>query len=227
MKILTPLQEELLRIFAGIEESNFFYLTGGTALAAIYLQHRYSKDLDLFTTEEEIIGHIGDRILNRLSSNSMQAESTRKFKSFYEIIVKKGKRECPIHLALDSPFRFEDPKENLYGVKVDSFIDIATNKLLALFGRTEPRDFVDVFFLIKEHFSLEELIEKSRQKDPGLEEYYLAIAFHQAEELPDDLSKLPVKMVKPLDLKEMKNYFIQQALLLIEKADKKPPGSLI
>ena len=61
MKILTPLQEELLRIFAGIEESNLFYLTGGTALAAVYLKHRYSRDLDLFTSKEEILGYVGDQ----------------------------------------------------------------------------------------------------------------------------------------------------------------------
>ncbi|MCX6348284.1 MAG: nucleotidyl transferase AbiEii/AbiGii toxin family protein [Candidatus Aureabacteria bacterium] len=52
MKILTALQEELLRIFAGIEESNLFYLTGGTALAANYLKHRYSRDLDLKEMKE-------------------------------------------------------------------------------------------------------------------------------------------------------------------------------
>lgn len=51
MGIITSLQEELLRIFSGIEESDLFYLTGGTALAAYYLKHRYSRDLDLFTKE--------------------------------------------------------------------------------------------------------------------------------------------------------------------------------
>ena len=85
-------------------------------------------------------------ILNNLKSGPIKVTATRKFKSFYEIMVRKREQECPIHLALDSPFRFEEPEEKLYGVKIDSFIDIATNKLLALFGRTEPRDFVDVFF---------------------------------------------------------------------------------
>ncbi|MDP3956788.1 MAG: nucleotidyl transferase AbiEii/AbiGii toxin family protein, partial [bacterium] len=29
-----------------------FYLTGGTALAAFYLRHRYSEDLDFFSEKE-------------------------------------------------------------------------------------------------------------------------------------------------------------------------------
>lgn len=221
MNILTTLQEELLKLFAETEESDLFYLTGGTALAGCYLKHRYSRDLDLFTKEEEIIGYMGDRIQNRLKAKSIQTTTIRKLKSFYEILVKKGEEECPIHLALDSPFRFSEPTERLLGVKIDTIIDIATNKLLTLFGRVEPRDFVDVFFLVKEKFPLDELIEKSKQKDPGLDEYYLAIAFHQAEELPDEISRLPLKMVKPLDVKEMKEYFIKQALYLLDKAKNK------
>lgn len=60
MQILTSLQEEVLRIFDETEEAELFYLTGGTALAAFYLQHRLSRDLDLFTTEEEAIGYMGE-----------------------------------------------------------------------------------------------------------------------------------------------------------------------
>ncbi len=67
---------------------------------------------------------------------------------------------------MDSPFRFEEPHQTPFGVRVDSLMDIATNKLLTVFGRFEPRNFVDVFFLIKEKFSIEQLIEKSKLKDP-------------------------------------------------------------
>lgn len=218
MNILTELQKELLRNFAETEESNLFYLTGETALAAHYLGHRYSRDIDLFTKEEKIIEYMSDRLQNKLKSKMIQTTTIRKLKSFCEIMAVKGGDECPIHLALDSPFRFEETKESLYGVKVDTLIDIATNKLLTLFGRAEPRDFVDVFFLVKEKFSLDELVKKSKEKDPGLDLYYLAIAFHQAIELPDDISKLPVLMIKPLDLKEMKEFFIGQSLNIMDKA---------
>ena len=131
------------------------------------------------------------------------------------------KEWSPIHLALDSPFRLEETKEKFLGVRIDSLIDIATNKFLTVFSRSEPRDFVDVFFLIKEKFSLDELIEKSKLKDPGLDEYYLAIAFHRVEEFPEDIAKFPVSMVKPLDIKEMKDYFVSQALFLLDKAKEK------
>jgi len=53
---------------------------------------------------------------------------------------------------------------------VDSLVDIASNKLLALFGRATLRDFIDIYFLIKKgFFTGEELIEKAKKKDPGFD----------------------------------------------------------
>ncbi|MFQ5865173.1 MAG: nucleotidyl transferase AbiEii/AbiGii toxin family protein [bacterium] len=43
--ILNPLQNSFLDEF--FQQTQEFYLTGGTALSAFYLQHRYSEDIDL------------------------------------------------------------------------------------------------------------------------------------------------------------------------------------
>ena len=66
MEIITPLQKEILKIFPEIEDSNAFYLTGGTALAAFYLTHRKSNDLDFFTGEENILTPFSFRLEKKL-----------------------------------------------------------------------------------------------------------------------------------------------------------------
>ncbi|MBI4039879.1 nucleotidyl transferase AbiEii/AbiGii toxin family protein, partial [Candidatus Daviesbacteria bacterium] len=56
--ILTDNQTELLKE-AGSNKfiTGQFYLTGGTALAEIYLHHRFSEDLDFFSEKEfDILG---------------------------------------------------------------------------------------------------------------------------------------------------------------------------
>jgi hypothetical protein len=53
--LLTPAQEAFLRLFAQLPDQEQFYLTGGTALAELYLGHRLSFDLDLFTPQEDLI----------------------------------------------------------------------------------------------------------------------------------------------------------------------------
>lgn len=52
IQILTKEQQVIL---AQVKKEPFldqFYFTGGTALSAFYLQHRYSEDLDFFTEKK-------------------------------------------------------------------------------------------------------------------------------------------------------------------------------
>lgn len=59
MEILSQLQKEFFVEIARIAYlKDTFYLTVGTALAAFYLQHRYSEDLDFFTETEVDIANL-------------------------------------------------------------------------------------------------------------------------------------------------------------------------
>lgn len=220
-KVLTPLQKESLEIFFSLPDADSFCLTGGTALAAFYLQHRLSEDLDIFASEERLIRHTGNRFIEELKTRDFEVDIVRSFSSFVELVAKKEKESVRVHLAADSPFRFEDPTRTDTGFNIDSLIDIATNKLLALFGRFEPRDFIDVFFIVKEDYmNLDYLIGKGKEKDPGLDEYYLAIAFEKANDFPDNIEKIPVNMLKHIDIEEMKAFFSKHAVRLLKKTRK-------
>ena len=48
---LLPEQRELLGALAGSELGARFQVAGGTAIAAFYLHHRESEDLDLFSPD--------------------------------------------------------------------------------------------------------------------------------------------------------------------------------
>jgi len=51
-KALTALKKDFLQEFFAIEKR--FFLTGGSALGIFYFDHRYSYDLDFFTTTKNI-----------------------------------------------------------------------------------------------------------------------------------------------------------------------------
>lgn len=217
---LTELQQEIINTLKGLEESKELYFTGGSALSAYYLHHRLSEDLDFFTPAEDMIQLISRKLLHSLEKKGIKVEMVRNFKSFVEMITSRGNESMKIQIALDSPYRLERTKE-IDGLIVDSLMDIATGKLLALFGRAAERDFVDIYFLIKEgKFNLDELINKASEKDPGMDKYYLAIAFEQVRELPDTSEELKLRLLKPLDVKELKRLFIEKAVQLIDEARK-------
>jgi hypothetical protein len=216
-ELLTSFQKRILKAFTEIEESKAFYLTGGTALSVFYLAHRLSEDFDLFTSKEPLIALVAQKFKSALDNLGIHVQVIRSFSSFWEAVAGEGEESFKIQLAYDSPFMLAalTERDNLW---IHSFEDIAAGKLLALYGRAEERDFIDIYCIVKDgKISLEQMIELAKKKDPGLDEYYLAIAFEQSEKIPNDPSKLKVNLLTPIDPKEMKTFFATQAVQLLEK----------
>lgn len=208
MEILAGIQKEILIRLSALPEIKAFYLTGGSALAAFYLGHRKSNDLDFFTSTEELVLPLSLKVEKALTASGMRVERTRGFPSFAELLVNSSKESTVIHIALESPFRFEPPRESMEfpGLKVDSLQDMAANKLLALFGRATLRDFVDVYFLMKEGFTKADLTEKAKSKDPGFDLYWLGVAFDRINTFSGDSLEM-LMLTKPCTLGELRSAF--------------------
>jgi predicted nucleotidyltransferase component of viral defense system len=221
LEILTNLQKEILLRFSELPDREAFYLTGGTALSAIFLKHRRSNDLDFFTSIEELILPLSQKLETSLIKEGFKVERSRGFHSFVELSVSLANDSTVVHFAIDSPFRFEQPFifKEIPGVNVDSLIDIATNKLLALFGRAELRDFIDIYFLCKEHFNKPELIEKAAQKDPGFDLYWLGIAMERITDFSDDSPDLHL-LSRSCTMNELREFFSDWRKEILEKITK-------
>ncbi|MDI6767289.1 MAG: nucleotidyl transferase AbiEii/AbiGii toxin family protein [Bacteroidota bacterium] len=204
-EVLTANQQLLLKVFGASEISKHYYLTGGTALSAFYLQHRYSEDLDFFTGEKRHIEQFRKEIVHVLNISSGKLEIIRSFESFIEARLTMNNGEViKIDFAYDSPFRHEDTVLNdKYQIQIDSLLDIGCNKISTVFERADVKDFVDLFFLLKKHFQFDELWGKAKQKHVGLDEYW----FCQALARVVHINRLP-KMIEPIDLGEMKKLFL-------------------
>ncbi|MCR4391874.1 MAG: nucleotidyl transferase AbiEii/AbiGii toxin family protein [Candidatus Acetothermia bacterium] len=199
-----------------------FFLTGGTALAEFYLGHRRSFALDLFTAEEGLVLPFSRLFENQLGDAGFEVRTVRRRASFAEFTVKIGAEEVRVQLAYDSPFRFHPPEEAAF-VRVNDFVDLAVDKFLAFFGRAEPRDAVDLFFLLREP-ELKGLMELARRKDPGFDPYWLAQAFQRVEEFPDEPERWPVEMVASWDPQEIKARFTCLARSILEGIQKGEQG---
>ncbi len=213
--IITNLQREILLISSKISGKDMFYLTGGTALADFFLGHRKSYDLDIFTVEKELIlpfsHHLEEELRKKFSYNV-----TRRFETFVEFEVRSQNEIIKIHLAYDSLFRFEAPVDSDLGIKINDYKDIITDKLLTFFGRVEPRDAVDLFFILKKE-NFWELAELASQKDPGFDLYWLAVALDKSKNFPDEINKWPVDMLVEIDVQELKKMFLKLSREIMDK----------
>lgn len=216
--IISNLQRGILRALSQLADSDHFYLTGGTALAEFYLGHRKSFDLDFFTVEKNLVLPFG-----RLVEDSLKREYTlsvvRRFETFAEFEIGFADESTRLQLAYDSPARFENPVESDMGIRVNDYRDMITDKLLAFYGRAEPRDAVDLFFILqREEFW--RLTELAGQKDPGFDLYWLAAALHKTTEFPDQVERWPVEMIVPLDVAQLKSTFNDLSVRLMDKVKK-------
>jgi len=216
--IITDIQKKLLLIFSKIPDNEMFYLTGATALAEFFLGHRKSFDLDIFTAEKDLIIPFSYAFEDEIKK-SLSLKVIRRFETFVEFEASFKEKSTRVQLAYDSPFRFEQPIDSDIGIKVNSYTDLIADKLLAFFGRAEPRDAIDLFFILKtENFW--KLVELAKQKDPGFDLYWLANALHKVKEFPDNINNLPVEMIKEIDIKELKNLFLNLSREIMDKIKK-------
>ena len=217
---LTPLQREFMRILASLPDQSQFYLAGGTALAEYYLGHRLSFDLDYFTGTENLVLPTSYQIESACRKENLSIKVIRRFSTFVEFLVESGNESLKIDLALDSPYRFEQPILSSEGIFINDYPDLRVDKLLAYFGRAEPRDAVDLYFIIQRE-PLEPLLEFAAQKDPGFDNYWFALALNRCENFPDELERWPVKMLQPFDPPKLKRTLLDWAIKLLDKTMKK------
>jgi len=215
--ILTPLQRKLLLDIAALQDTNHFYLAGGTALSEFYLGHRRSYDLDLFTPETGLVGPFSRTLEKSLGRQSdYLIRPMRRFESFVELEAEGYGEKVQVHLAYDSPFRWGMPLQSEYGVNVNDYQDLIVDKVLAFFGRWTQRDAVDLFQIIGRE-KIAPLLDMAKQKDPGFDLYWFAAALVEVDRYPDDVAKWPVDLLVEIDAKVLKKTFLNLSREIMER----------
>jgi len=128
---------------------------------------RVSFDIDLFHDTEEALQATwaNDRAL--LSSQGYEIQVLREARAYVEVIAARGTERVILQWVRDSAFRFFPLLEDeLFGLVLHPF-DLATNKVLALAGRLEVRDWVDVLECHDRMQPLGYIVWAACGKDPG------------------------------------------------------------
>lgn len=204
-EILTPAQKKVIGLVAGEVKLTEFYLTGGTALAAYYLGHRYSDDLDFFgftDPDSVFLRSFSGRIKDTLDIENVRYERLHDRHQFF---FKRDENELKVEFT-KYPFRqLENTVEN-DGIKVDSLRDIAANKLMALLDRFDPKDFVDLFFVLPK-IGIENIRRDAEEKfGVKVDNIFLGGELVKVRRV----TALP-KMIKPLTVEELKSFFADLA----------------
>lgn len=204
-EILTPPQKAILALVAEEAFLGSFYLSGGTALAAYHLRHRTSDDLDFFTPDAPDILFLhafSERIKQALEATAVSFQRLYD-RNLFQFSTPTG--ELKVEFTRYPFPQFEVPSV-IKSVRVDSLRDIAANKLMAMLDRFDPKDFVDLFFILQK-FSLEALRRDAEIKfGITIDSLFLGSELVKARRI----AALP-QMLKPLTPEQVKDFFLAEA----------------
>lgn len=188
--ILTNAQISLLEEFVKSDLNDAFRLTGGTALSAFYLEHRFSEDLDFFS-HEKIPFYLPEKFLKSLSFVDV-INHTRLFdRNIFNLRLKDG-------TALKTEFTYYPLKNieaavTIDGLHVDGFLDLTANKLCAMADRSDAKDYIDIYCaLTSSSLNINEMFALAEQKCEvkGIRH----ILKSRLLQIPDGIEKLPLRI---------------------------------
>jgi predicted nucleotidyltransferase component of viral defense system len=212
--ILSEKQKKFLSLFSlNANLANEFYLTGGTALTEFYIPYRLSEDLDFFSEKEvdiELITVFLKSIKNEVEYKTIDINTSFN-RNIIQLIFNKENLKLEFTYF---PFpQIEKPLKK-QSIKVDSILDIATNKIFTIYQKPRSRDFIDLYMINKKYnFLLEDLVKKAKIKfDWHIDPIKLGSQFLLVDEVKDYPN-----LIKPINNNDWKEFFKLEAKKLTTK----------
>jgi hypothetical protein len=224
---LTGFQARVTKLLAG-NRSPDNHLAGGAAVHLAPNSKRYSNDLDYFQDTVERVAEAYAADSETLVAKGYVVSIDMKQPGYIRARVTRGEDVTKIEWAHDSAWRFLPSERNETCGYTLHPIDLAINKLLALVGRDEPRDFLDVLHVHDEVLPLGALIWAAVGKDPGFTPLsLLELLRRRGKYRPEDFARL--HLVAPVDLPSMKSAWLvalEEAEAFVRRQDPNDLGCL-
>lgn len=204
---LTDFQARLAHLLSA-NRSFDSYLAGGAAILIDPNTSRFSRDLDYFHDSEARVAEafVADRAL--LEEEGYTVEVDLNQAGFVRAIVRGSADATKVEWARDSAWRFMPVVEDERVGFVLHPVDLAVNKTLALAGRDEPRDVLDVLHFHRRLLVLGALCWAACGKDPGFTPLsLLELLRRRGRVRPEELARLD--LAEPIELADLKAEWLE------------------
>lgn len=204
---LTPFQREILSLLAAHRNPES-HVAGGAVINRQPDSPRYSADVDVFHDVATALIASAEADVAALKRAELAVAWLMREPFLQRAQVFRGDQTARLDWATDSAFRFfpvqPDPE---FGYCLHR-ADVATNKALALAGRSAIRDYIDILYLHASYLSLGAICWAACGKDPGFNPWsLLEMAKRHVHYRREDLDS--VTLSRPLELTDLKQQWIQ------------------
>lgn len=184
---MDPFHERLARVALDVAASYGFALAGGYAVQAHGFLDRPSADVDLFAeaSAQFDFSEAVDAVIAAYRRDGLEADAEVRSSTFARLNVSGGEERAKVELGMD--WRKNKPVLVAVGPVLHAD-DAVANKVCALFGRAEVRDYVDVAAILASgRYSEQDLVRLAEEHDPGFDPSWFVEALNAVDRLPDTL----------------------------------------
>lgn len=221
---LTELQNQIAKLLSK-NRSTDSHLAGGAALHFQPNSMRYSNDLDYFHDSIERVSTAFEKDQKDLEQAGYRVVIEIKQPGYIRAQIFWDQKATKVEWAHDSEWRFLPivQHENLGYVLHP--LDLAINKVLALAGRNEPRDFLDVLHVHDHVLPLGALCWAAAGKDPGFTPLSLLDLLRRRGKFQqEDFNRLKLK--QQVDLTTLKTKWMRVLDEAQEFINQRPPKEI-
>jgi len=162
--VLSLLQRRVARIVAELPEAEGFALAGGAALVIAQVVDRETRDPDFFGATADRVDRLVPALEHALRLDGLDVSRKRANRGFAHFTISDNTGGLTeLDLGVDA--RIREAESGPLGPML-ALEELAADKTLALFGRAQARDFIDVAALA-DRFGFDQLCELAAEKDPG------------------------------------------------------------
>ncbi|MBF0244805.1 MAG: hypothetical protein HQL31_05985 [Planctomycetes bacterium] len=203
---LTDYQAEISKLIS-VNRTPDSFLAGGAALHIKPNSKRYSNDLDYFNDSEERVAQAFAEDSLLLQESGYRVEVLMRQPGFVRALIHRQEASTKVEWCHDSAWRFLPVVHSeLAGYQLHP-LDLGINKLLALVGRDEPRDYVDIHEIMLKTLPLGALCWSAAGKDPGFTPPMLLEMLRRRGKFhPEDMARLHLR--EPVDLTLLKKVWL-------------------
>ena len=150
-EILNQNQIDLLPLISSFKKE--YYLVGGTAIA-LYIGHRRSIDFDLFKFNNLNL----KKNLTIIESKGYKYHITRRVSDQLNITINDVKITF-----FQYPFKINAASFFEQHINLPSLLDLGAMKAYALGRRSKWKDYVDMYFILKNYYSINEISQRATE----------------------------------------------------------------
>jgi hypothetical protein len=184
---MDPFHERLARVALRAAGQYGFALAGGYAIQAHGFLERLSADVDLFAPKsvEADFPTAVDAVIQGFERDGLAVRVETRDGSFARLSVASDSNRSKVEMGVD--WRKHSPVQLAIGPVLDAD-DAVANKVCALFGRAEVRDYIDVdAVLASGKYTKDDLLALAASHDAGFDPLWFAEALAAVDRLPDRL----------------------------------------